>query len=1004
LSTTCLLLEEFVHIKLASHPHHLQPPSFLFIPKPLSPNQHQSLPIQFIMGVCFSANAWKHYQDQEFEFDGNAFNEEETAILYRRFISAAKRTKGVLTLKPSAVLGRASSFRRLFPFFEVHPELEEALFMDFTDTDQITFEQFVKFLSIVTHGTPEEKVELAVRVIDTNNDALIDKQELINFVNAVNKVCKEHDKEHIDTNAQSVASVIFTTHHHNESEEYTAMLQKKSVQIAAAHMGAGTHEHKKERDLLEKPEDLLDADDRKSIASVASGACDTLDYKTFMENAKECPEFSTCFGLGTLIYKHVIVPVLEESECESTYEGILYSPSWNNRWAVVANGFIVFYASEDHEQKNPLEIFALREASVKHVPLKDKDHDKKFMLTIPQRDTNRVFMTDSPEACENWINSIRLNTHPTMPHRFHSFAEVHSDTAAMPFANTKEYYDDLVVNLKAAKHSIMITGWHLTAKLYLTRCGDGKVADRLDEILLERAIAGVKINILVWNEVDIAFKLGSEEASQILNAAHPNIRLMRDPSGLFDFLKLWTHHQKTVVIDGCIGYVGGMDISLGRYDSEEYPVVDEYSKTYIGLDYVNAMSEKGAKYTGDTLTEYQDRKKVPRMPWHDIHLKIVGTAALDIERNFIERWEASRSNDAWIIAPSKKPGKPAIPQTNMHEKCHVQLLRSVGQWSFKFKQAEHSMLTAQLEAIEKSKRFIYIENQFFISASEGQIPNPNNLILQALINRVVKAHEKDEDFRVLIVTPVQASSPIETLVTRTLTYWQYASSYRGVLGFWKILSDKGIDVDKYVFMSSLRNYGRTEEGPILTEMVYVHSKFMIVDDDSVFISSHNINDRSMLGFRDSEIGALVQDTEKVPVVFGEKSKSKVTLNCGKMGHELRKKLFRTFLGLKGDKSEDHLIEDPIAAYDLFVQRCQENSKVYLDVFKRLHDNIYNVGDLRYISHYEDFSKRAHVPTTDEEYEKLQKGVKGFAVNFPRDFLKDSWTYPAVDGSVDAFFV
>lgn len=36
-------------------------------------------------------------------------------------------------------------------------------------------------------------------------------------------------------------------------------------------------------------------------------------------------------------------------------------------------------------------------------------------------------------------------------------------------------------------------------------------------------------------------------------------------------------------------------------------------------------------------------------------------------------------------------------------------------------------------------------------------------------------------------------------------------------------------------------------------MIYVHSKLMIVDDSFVLIGSANINDRSLLGDRDSEI-------------------------------------------------------------------------------------------------------------------------------------------------------
>jgi phospholipase D1/2 len=39
---------------------------------------------------------------------------------------------------------------------------------------------------------------------------------------------------------------------------------------------------------------------------------------------------------------------------------------------------------------------------------------------------------------------------------------------------------------------------------------------------------------------------------------------------------------------------------------------------------------------------------------------------------------------------------------------------------------------------------------------------------------------------------------------------------------------------------------------------------MIVDDNIALIGSANINDRSMLGFRDSEIAMITEDLNKIP--------------------------------------------------------------------------------------------------------------------------------------------
>ena len=49
-----------------------------------------------------------------------------------------------------------------------------------------------------------------------------------------------------------------------------------------------------------------------------------------------------------------------------------------------------------------------------------------------------------------------------------------------------------------------------------------------------------------------------------------------------------------------------------------------------------------------------------------------------------------------------------------------------------------------------------------------------------------------------------------------------------------------------------------KNGPV-TEMIYIHSKVMIVDDKKMIIGSANINDRSLMGNRDSELALLIED-------------------------------------------------------------------------------------------------------------------------------------------------
>jgi len=62
---------------------------------------------------------------------------------------------------------------------------------------------------------------------------------------------------------------------------------------------------------------------------------------------------------------------------------------------------------------------------------------------------------------------------------------------------------------------------------------------------------------------------------------------------------------------------------------------------------------------------------------------------------------------------------------------------------------------------------------------------------------------------------------------------------------------------------------------------------MIVDDHSVIIASANINDRSMLGYRDSELAILVEDTRSVASRMNGQP-----FKAGAFACSLRKSLFR----------------------------------------------------------------------------------------------------------------
>ena len=82
-------------------------------------------------------------------------------------------------------------------------------------------------------------------------------------------------------------------------------------------------------------------------------------------------------------------------------------------------------------------------------------------------------------------------------------------------------------------------------------------------------------------------------------------------------------------------------------------------------------------------------------------------------------------------------------------------------------------------------------------------------------------------------------------------------------------------------MFALRNWGKLRGDVLTTEQVrlviylvttpsaydfpkvYIHAKVCIVDDRLVIIGSANINERSQRGDRDSELAAVIRDTDMI---------------------------------------------------------------------------------------------------------------------------------------------
>ncbi len=191
--------------------------------------------------------------------------------------------------------------------------------------------------------------------------------------------------------------------------------------------------------------------------------------------------------------------------------------------------------------------------------------------------------------------------------------------------------------------------------------------------------------------------------------------------------------------------------------------------------------------------------------------------------------------------------------------CKVQVLRSIGKWSVGTR-TECSIMNCWVETIQGAQRFIYIENQFFIGNNAGD--GVMNGIPAAIVERILAAHALKEVFRVIIVIPVHPNGDYaNAMKSKVVMHYQYQTINRGLTSMFSVLRKKapGINVSDYIGFFSLRSWG-VMNNKVVSDQVYVHDKLLIVDDRIAVIGSANINDRSMIGCRDSEVAIRIEDT------------------------------------------------------------------------------------------------------------------------------------------------
>lgn len=202
------------------------------------------------------------------------------------------------------------------------------------------------------------------------------------------------------------------------------------------------------------------------------------------------------------------------------------------------------------------------------------------------------------------------------------------------------------------------------------------------------------------------------------------------------------HHEKFVVIDNALAFVGGIDLSFGRWDTHQHAMADVHSNMaddiFPGQDYNNNRI-LDFQTVQDWQTNALDKVEYPRMPWHDVSMGIIGDCVQDVAEHFVLRWNFVKRDKYkrnqrvdWILLEGQDEGlltvqRPLYPcgdyikhpfsplstkPRGNQGTVRAQLVRSSADWSSGIL-VERSIQNAYAEIIRGAEHFVYIENQYF---------------------------------------------------------------------------------------------------------------------------------------------------------------------------------------------------------------------------------------------------------------------------------------------------
>lgn len=287
-----------------------------------------------------------------------------------------------------------------------------------------------------------------------------------------------------------------------------------------------------------------------------------------------------------------------------------------------------------------------------------------------------------------------------------------------------EAFGSMLEAIGSARSSINITGWHANPSFALDAADP---PSRLREVLSDVA-PRAEVRVLLWAGAPAPiFRPSRGDMRKVLEKFSEGgaIRCALDRRER----PMHCHHDKTIVIDDQVAFVGGIDIT---------------------------------DFGGNRL---DDGRHPPRdgIGWHDAAAHVRGPAVYDVGAHFRMRWKATTGE---VLPPGPVP-EPAGD-------IEAQVIRTVPDGMYEdLPRGDFRILESYIRALRSAERLIYLENQFLwspeiIAVLREKLRRPPSDGFRLVILLPAKANSGADDTRGMLGSLVEADNNGGRLLACTL--------------------------------------------------------------------------------------------------------------------------------------------------------------------------------------------------------------------------------------------